>query len=356
MAAAPNADAYAVARVGIFFPAHNNTPADGNLTGQCVTLLKWVFAEMMASLIPNPFSARGDARYVGQRLVAQGLAVEVPYAQRRAGDVICFEYGLYGHIAWLLENDKLFEENANVGGAARRVLADGTVVYASRIGSLNESWRAGSNPHVCRIIGYHNGGTYMATTIPNADNYYNRYRKAMQYIRGRDMSREEFNKNFVGNTDLRMLEAMLDSTEADAQLDYANWGRVAKNDRWDEQIRLGGEKIQLLENERDTINYPKINAATQGLGLPIDANVDQIAAAIKALKEQADNAGNEEALKMIIRDKDDQIKQLTDNFTKLAKENADLKAQLAQASGDTELLNGFGKFLNAMIARLGLKK
>lgn len=356
MAVAPNADAYAVARVGIFFPAHNNTPADGNLTGQCVTLLKWVFAEMMAELIPNPFSARGDARYVGQRLVAQGLAVEVPYAQRRAGDVVCFEYGLYGHIAWLLENDKLFEQNANVGGAAKRVLADGTVVYASRIGSLNESWRAGSNPHVYRIKGYNNGGTDMANTIPNADNYYNRYRKAMQYIRGRDMSREEFNKNFVGNTDLRMLEAMLDSTEADAQVDYANWGRVAKNDKWDEQIRLGGEKIQLLENERDTINYPKINAATQGLGLPIDANVDQIAAAIKALKEKADSAGNEEALKMIIRDKDDQIKQITDNFTKLAKENDELKAKLAQPSGDTELLNGFGKLLMQLIARLGIKK
>ena len=349
---AANADAYANARVGIFFPAHNSTPADGNLTGQCVTLLKWVFAEMMD--VPNPFSARGDARYVGQTLVKQGLAVEVPYDQRRAGDVICFEYGQYGHIAWLLENDRLFEENANVGGVARRLITEGKeswYVYASRIGSLNESWRANSNPHVYRILSYNNGGTDMA--IPNADNYYNRYRKAMQYIRGRDMSRDEFNKNFVGNTDLRMLEAMLDSPEADAQLDYANWGRVAKNDKWDEQIRLGGEKIQLLENERDTINYPKINAATQGLGLPVDATADDIAKAITALK---DGTGNETALKMIIKEKQDQIDQLTTNFTNLAKENDDLKAKLAQASGDTELLNGFGKFLTAMIARLGLKK
>lgn len=72
--------------------------------------------------------------------------------------------------------------------------------------------------------------------IPDADNYFNRYRKAMQYIRGRDMSRDEFKKNFVGNTDLHMLEAMLDSSEADAQVDYANWGRTAKNDHWDQQI------------------------------------------------------------------------------------------------------------------------
>lgn len=348
---AVNANAYAATRVGIFFPAHNSTPADGNLTGQCVTLLKWVFAEMMD--IPNPFSARGDARYVGQKLVAQGLAIEVPYDQRRAGDVICFEYGLYGHIAWLLENDQLFEQNANVGNVARRVITEGKeswVVYASRIGSLNESWR--HDAHVYRILSYNNGGTDMP--IPNADNYYNRYRKAMQYIRGRDMSREEFEKNFVGNSDLRMLEAMLDSSEADAQLDYANWGKVAKNDHWDQQIKMAGEKIQLLENERDTMNYPKINAATQALGLPVDASAQQITDAIIALKEST--GGNEEALKLIIKDKQDQIDQITGNFTKLAKENDDLKAKLAQASGDTELLNGFGKLLTQLIARLGVKK
>ena len=351
---AANANAYAATRVGIFFPAHNNTPADGNLTGQCVTLLKWVFAEMMD--VPNPFSARGDARYVGKTLVAQGLATEVPYAQRRAGDVICFEYGQYGHIAWLLENDQLFEQNANVGGAARRLITEGKdswYVYASRIGSLNESWRAGSNPHVYRINSYNNGGTDMP--IPNADNYYNRYRKAMQYIRGRDMSRDEFNKNFVGNSDLRMLEAMLDSPEADAQLDYANWGRVAKNDHWDQQIKMAGEKIELLENERDTINYPKINAATQGLGLPIDASATDIGNKIADLKADANN-NNEAALKMIIAEKQRQLDETTANFSKLAKENDDLKAKLATATGDTELLNGFGLWLNKLIARLDVKK
>lgn len=59
--------------------------------------------------------------------------------------------------------------------------------------------------------------------IPNADNYYGRYRKAMAHIRGRDMGREEFNKNFVGNSDLRMLEAMLDSTEADKAYEAQQW-------------------------------------------------------------------------------------------------------------------------------------
>lgn len=64
--------------------------------------------------------------------------------------------------------------------------------------------------------------------IPNADNYYWRYGKAMSHIRGRTMSREEFNKNFVGNTDLRMLEAMLDNPEADNYYALGQWAKANK--------------------------------------------------------------------------------------------------------------------------------
>lgn len=87
--------------------------------------------------------------------------------------------------------------------------------------------------------------------IPNTDNFYWRYRKAMQYIRGRDMSREEFNKNFVGNTDLGMLEAMLDNPEADANFDSANVGRVAKRDNWPGQIHALQDQVNAL-NKRPT--------------------------------------------------------------------------------------------------------
>ena len=114
---ADNAEAYASTRIGIFFPAHNQTPADGNLTGQCVTLNKWFLAEMTD--VPYPFNARGDARYVGQTLVAQGHATKVPYSERRRGDFAVFEYGQYGHIGVLLDQDRIFEQNVNVGGVAR---------------------------------------------------------------------------------------------------------------------------------------------------------------------------------------------------------------------------------------------
>lgn len=152
---AVNADVYAANRIGIFFPAHNQTPADGNLTGQCVTLNKWFLAEMTE--VPNPFAARGDARNVGRWLVAEGHAIEVPYDQRKPGDFVVYEYGLYGHIGVLLSGDRIFEQNVNVGGVPRK-LVDGEYVYASRIGSLGESWRP-VKPNIYRIKSY--GGNNM---------------------------------------------------------------------------------------------------------------------------------------------------------------------------------------------------
>jgi hypothetical protein len=59
--------------------------------------------------------------------------------------------------------------------------------------------------------------------IPDQDNYFGRYRKAMAHIRGRDMSRDEFRKQFVGQSDLTMLEAMLDDPEADRAYVAQQW-------------------------------------------------------------------------------------------------------------------------------------
>jgi hypothetical protein len=145
-----NANEYATKNVGRFFTANNETPADGNLTGQCVTLNKWFLSDM--TNVPAPFSARGDARYVGDTLVRQGHAVEIPYDQRKPGDFVIYKYGQYGHIGVLLRDDRIFEQNVNVGGVARK-LVDGQYVYASRIGSLSESWRP-VRPNIYRIKSY----------------------------------------------------------------------------------------------------------------------------------------------------------------------------------------------------------
>lgn len=155
------ADDYAGPRQNIWFTANNATPADGNLTGQCVTLVKWFFNDMIPGF-PNPFAARGNARDMGHNLVAQGLATEVPFNERRRGDVICYEYGTYGHTGIQLSGGRVFESNVNWPGVATKLDSTGDRVYASRIGSEAEAWRVGKNAHVYRLKGY-NEGEVMAT-------------------------------------------------------------------------------------------------------------------------------------------------------------------------------------------------
>jgi hypothetical protein len=162
MAVAANADDYAAARLNIFFPGV--TP---DLDGQCVSLEKWFLGEMAG--VSDWNAARGNANTCGRTLVAQGLAVEVPYANRQRGDVVCLEYGTYGHVYIQLSGGRVFEENVNWPGVASKVV-DGATVYASRIGSDQEAWRiaAGKNPHVYRLKGYSEGGS-MATNPNNGD-------------------------------------------------------------------------------------------------------------------------------------------------------------------------------------------
>lgn len=184
-----NIDEYAAARQNIFFTANGETPADGDLTGQCVTLLKWFFQDMCDGF-PNPFAARGDARYVGKRLVAQGLAEEVPYADRQPGDVVCYEFGTYGHIAGQLSGGRVFEQNVGWSGVASRIVG-GSYVYASRIGSENEQWRSDKNPHVYRLKSY-NGDIMQKPAPSEVTTVFEAYLQAkptpeqMQYYLARD--------------------------------------------------------------------------------------------------------------------------------------------------------------------------
>lgn len=150
---AADADQYAAQNQNIFFPG-----IIPGLDGQCVSLVKWFLQDLTA--VPNPQAARGDARYVGKTLVAQGHAVEVPYDQRIEGDLVCYEYGLYGHIGVILSGNRTFEQNVQWAGVASKIV-DGARVWASRIGSMSESWR--HDMHIYRINTYK--GNEMADKI-----------------------------------------------------------------------------------------------------------------------------------------------------------------------------------------------
>lgn len=143
MATNPNADDYAARRLGMFFPGSSNgTMDDGDLTGQCVSLVKWFGAEMCQ--LPNPGAARGNAKDFGNTLVNQGLAYEVAPNQRQQGDLVVWplDGGGYGHIGVLLSGDRVFEQNVALPGSSTRVVA-GNTVYSSRIDPFHANWRRG---------------------------------------------------------------------------------------------------------------------------------------------------------------------------------------------------------------------
>lgn len=153
---ASDATAWAKPRVGWFFPG-----VVPSLDGQCVSLAKWFMQDM--SDVPNPQAARGDARYVGQTLVSQGHAVEVPEADRRRGDIVCWEYGVYGHIEVYLGGDQVFGQNVNIPGTTSKVV-DGSKVYSAIIYPLYTSWRP-VKPKFYRLKTYKEGNSMQPTTF-----------------------------------------------------------------------------------------------------------------------------------------------------------------------------------------------
>jgi hypothetical protein len=153
-----NADKYAEDRLNKFFKG-----VVPDLDGQCVSLTKWFMQDM--SEVPNPQAPRGHARYIGKRLVVERHAVEVPYANRRRGDLVCYEYGQYGHIGVVLSGDRTFEQNVKWPGVPSKIV-NGQTVYASRVGSLLESWR--HDMHIYRLKTYSEGVPTMKTTSSEA--------------------------------------------------------------------------------------------------------------------------------------------------------------------------------------------
>lgn len=143
-------------------------------------------------------------------------------------------------------------------------------------------------------------------TIPNTDNYYQRYGIDLaQRVRGRALSREEFRIHIAGKTDLGAVETLSDNVEANNWLATGRLGRIAANDKWQQQIY----DLQ-------------------------DANKN-------ATKER--NQARDEAAKF-----------KADSETK-ALEITTLKSQLAIQSDDTKNLNALGLALQWAIKRLGLK-
>ena len=149
----------------------------------------------------------------------------------------------------------------------------------------------------------------------------------MLQVRGREMSREEFRKNFVGVEPFRMVEIVQDNPEADTATNWQNVGKTAVNDQWDKQIYGLQDQVKDLT--------ARLDAAVKD-GDAWKANAANLQQQITDLSTKFD-----ELLK-VNNIKDAQIKDLT--------------AKLSVQSNDTQLLNSFGEWLQKLIARLGVKK
>lgn len=271
-----NADIYAAQRINFIFPG-----VVPSLDGQCVSLVKWFMQEM--SDVPNPQAARGDARYVGKTLVNQGHAVEVPYSDRRRGDLICYEYGQYGHIGVVLSGDRTFEENVNWPGVSSKIV-DGARVYASRIGNLNEAWR--HDQHIYRLK------TYKENTMADS------------------VMTPVVNKGDLENMTrwLFLGQPYLDPG-AEGFIGY-DWKTFATlwitGDKFTGQQKyLQGQDAlaKLLVDERDNVLYPYVNAISAALGVPASASPEGLQAALDAIAKLKEE--NPDPIQPTVLDKGD---------------------------------------------------
>lgn len=244
--------------------------------------------------VPKPFSAREHARYVEDTLVSQEHAVEVPYEQRRRGDFVVYKYGTYGHIGVLLSGDRLFEQNANVGGVARRWV-DGAWVYSARIGTLGESWRP-VRPNIYRIKSYAEKGSELMI-IQNAENWYGRCNRTHWLIRGRELDRSVF-AQLVGKEFLTFVEVCSDDPEANMVQGWQELGKVATKDDWRGQIYGLIDQVKALSSRPTAEELKAVKDSIDGFKKQADEatkraeEAEKKSTALEAEHIEAQKAGN----------------------------------------------------------------
>lgn len=183
--------AFLDSKVGTIVP-HPGYPS---LNGQCVTLTK---ALMEFLGVPNPYVARGDARYAGDNYLREGIADN---GRGWLTVVVNRDMGLidgvrYGHI-WI---DLTDEANYESNGARALYTTKNTRPITQGQQFVNyDKWLIGEDE-----------------MIKDTDNEFARWAQLAQQVRGRaqGFTREEFRNNAVGGTWLKAIESLSDDIEA----------------------------------------------------------------------------------------------------------------------------------------------
>lgn len=122
--------------------------------------------------------------------------------------------------------------------------------------------------------------------VQNADNYYWRYGvKLAEQIRGRQLSREEFNKFLAGKTDLQAIEILSDDAEADRALHAQRVGQLAIKDDWQGQIYRLIAQVNDLNTRPTKAQLEALQGKLNEMGTSIDLANKKAENALKELKE-----------------------------------------------------------------------
>lgn len=192
----------------------------GIYKGQCVSLIKALLEFLGA---PNPYAGRGNAISVDDTLLREGLARNgkgwlTIVVNRDMGRI--FENGVwnnYGHIWIDLSGESNFEQN---GARALYTTKNTRPIQQGQ-----------------QFVNLDNYITGDEMAIPDQDNYYWRYgQKLATFVRGRQLSRDEFRQHIVGKSDLNAVEILSDDPEADRTQQAQEVGQLAIRDNWQQQI------------------------------------------------------------------------------------------------------------------------
>jgi hypothetical protein len=135
-----------------------------------------------------------------------------------------------------------------------------------------------------------NGGEDM---INDTDNEFWRWNKLFVQIRGREASREEFRNAAVGQTWLRAMEVLSDSSEADAATNAQAVGAVAVRDNWQGQIESLQAALAVSNKAVSDANAALTTARQQlqDIGVaPTPAQLDAVTKQLAAAEAKAATA------------------------------------------------------------------
>lgn len=188
------------------------------------------------------------------------------------GDIIVWDSSFsppWGHTAIVLGADSsgvtVFEQNGNNPG--------GNAYIKKRGWTGVSGWLSPKNK----------GGPEVAI-IQNADNWRARVNRTVNAFWGRSFTEAEF-QSVVGKDTLTLLEILGDNPETDNNIKRANIGRVAINDKWDQQIYGLQDQLKAANKAVSDANAALTAARQQLEDLGSRPTKEQLEAVTKQLQD-----------------------------------------------------------------------